>query len=92
MSQFDKLLNKICLLDRNLRYEELRKVLCYYGYEESSPSGGSSHRTFRKKGCCPITIPVHEPIKVTYVEMVKNVIENEESEKEGQSQKSEDMQ
>jgi hypothetical protein len=42
-----------------------------------APKGGSSHCTFRKKGCMPITIPKHEPIKRVYVEMVKKVIESE---------------
>ena len=51
------------------------------------PSGGSSHYTFRKKGCNPITIPKHEPIKVVYVKMVKAIVEadcekrNQEEEK-----------
>ena len=35
---------------------------------------------FEKKGCQPITIPKHEPIKKKYVEMVKQVVENEEAE------------
>ena len=42
-------------------------------------AGGSSHCTFRKAGRNPITIPMHEPIKTVYVEMVKAVIETEES-------------
>ena len=43
----------------------------------NSPSGGSSHYTFRKDGCNPITIPKYEPIKVVYVRMVKAVVESE---------------
>lgn len=78
MSQFDKLLAKIRSLDKNMRFDELKKVLLHYGYTMGAPSSGSSHRTFRKKGCYPITIPIHEPIKVTYVEMVKDVVEGEE--------------
>ena len=31
-----------------------------------------------KKGCMPITIPKHEPIKKVYVEMVKQIVESEE--------------
>lgn len=49
MSQFDKLIQRIQSLDKNLRFEELRKVLERYGYEMSGPSGGSSHKSFRKK-------------------------------------------
>lgn len=55
----------------------IKKVLEYYGYQMSTPKGGSSHYTFRKKGHFPITIPKHEPIKKAYVEMVKQVIERE---------------
>ncbi len=77
MSQFDKLLRRIRSLDRNLRFEELRKILEFYGYTMSGPSSGSSHKTFRKPGCLPITIPQHNPIKRAYVEMVRDIIESE---------------
>lgn len=42
-----------------------------------APNSGSSHCTFRKSGCMPITIPKHEPIKKVYVEMVKKIVESE---------------
>ncbi|MBR6756512.1 MAG: type II toxin-antitoxin system HicA family toxin [Peptococcaceae bacterium] len=77
MSKWDKLLMKICALSKDLRFDELRKVLESYGYEMHSPRGGSSHCTFRKTGCQPITIPRHEPIKTLYVEMVKQIVESE---------------
>lgn len=79
MSKWDKLLARICGLSRDLRFAELRKVLESYGYEMRQPSGGSSHCTFRKAGCAPITIPMHEPIKKVYVMMVKEVVESEVS-------------
>ena len=47
MSQFDKLLQRIRLLDKNLRFEELQKVLEHYGYTMSGPASGSSHKSFR---------------------------------------------
>ena len=77
MSKWDKLLMRICSLSRDLRFEELRKVLENYGYQMYAPRGGSSHYTFRKKGAPPITVPKHEPIKRVYVEMVKNIVESE---------------
>lgn len=57
MSQFEKLILRIQTLDKNLRFDEIRKVLESFGYTMSGPSGGSSHKTFRKKDCYPITIP-----------------------------------
>lgn len=64
-------------MSKDLRFDELRKVLESYGYEINSPKSGSSHYTFRKSGCNPITIPKHEPIKKVYVEMVKQIVESE---------------
>ena len=79
MSKFDKLLQRIRCLDKNMRFDELKKVLEYYGYTMSGPSGGSSHKTFRKPGEMPITIPIHEPIKRAYIELVREVVESEVS-------------
>lgn len=77
MSKWDKLIARICNLSKELRFTELRKVLESYGYEMNAPRRGSSHYTFRKPGCMPLTIPKHEPIKKIYVEMVRQVVESE---------------
>lgn len=79
MSKWDKLIIRIRNLSKDLRFDELRKILESYGYVMTEPRGGSSHFTFRKRGCQPITIPKHEPIKKAYVELVKRVIESEEN-------------
>ena len=78
MSAWDKLLSRILSLNKDLRFDELRRVLEAYGYTVKQPRRGSSHYTFRKPGCMPITIPKDEPIKKTYVEKVKEVVESEE--------------
>lgn len=77
MAKWEKLLARICSLSKDIRFEELQKVLESYGYQLNAPRGGSSHYTFRKQGCQPITIPKHEPIKKVYVEMVKQIVESE---------------
>lgn len=82
MSQFDKLINEILSLSKDLRFDEVRKVLEFFGYTMYAPRGGSSHYTFRKEGCMPITIPKHEPIKKVYVKMVKEIVEAELHDKE----------
>lgn len=82
MSQWDKLLRKILSLSNDVRFKELQKILESYGYKMTAPKSGSSHYTFRKHGCTPITIPKHKPIKKVYVQMVKQVIESEENNNE----------
>ena len=82
MSKWDKLLYRIRNLSSDLRFDELKKVLEEYGYIMNGPRGGSSHYTFRKRGCRTITIPKHSTIKKIYVEMVKNIVESEEKENE----------
>ena len=81
VAQWEKLLAKILSLDKDMRFTELKKVLQSYGYRMTQPKQGSSHYTFRKDGCNPITIPKHEPIKIVYVRMVKEVVESEEKRK-----------
>ena len=64
-------------MSQDVRFDELRKVLESYEYEMNAPRSGSSHCTFRKTGCKPITIPKHEPIKRVYIEMVRQIVESE---------------
>ena len=77
MSSWDKLIMRIQSLSKDLRFSELQKVLESCGYVMKAPRTGSSHYTFRKPGCHPITIPKHEPIKRIYVEMVRAIVESE---------------
>jgi predicted RNA binding protein YcfA (HicA-like mRNA interferase family) len=82
VSKFDKLISEIISESADLRFDELRKVMEYYGYSMSGPRSGSSHYTFRKAGRTPITIPKHTPIKKVYIRMVKEIVEGENDEKE----------
>lgn len=77
MPKWDKLLTRICSLSKDLRFDEPRKILEIYRYQMYAPRSCSSHYTFRKSGCRPITTPKHEPIKKVYAELVKQVIESE---------------
>ena len=80
MSKFDKLVEEILKLNKNLRFEELAKALIKIGYTQHQPKGGSSHYTFRKAGKMPITIPKATPINKAYIEMVRDAILEYESE------------
>lgn len=83
MSKWDKLVSHVCSLSADIRFSELQKILESYGYTMHAPRSGSSHYTFRKPGKSPITIPKHDPIKRIYIEMVREVVEEEnENEKD----------
>jgi predicted RNA binding protein YcfA (HicA-like mRNA interferase family) len=82
MSKWDKLILRIKSLDKNMRFEELQKVLEFYGYQIYAPRGGSSHCTFRKDNEKAITIPKYKPVKVFYVALVKEIVEMEEKKHE----------
>lgn len=82
MSKWDKLILRIKSLDKNMRFEELQKVLEAYGYKMERPKGGGSHCSFRKQRERTITIPRHDTTKTVYVLMVKDVIEKEEKKNE----------
>ena len=77
MSTWDKLLKRLYVLDKNLAYEELAKILNTYGYEAKETKGGSSHITFRKKNCLPVTIPRHGKINIAYIKLVREAVEKE---------------
>ena len=74
MSQWNKLIDEILKLNKNLRFADLSKALTKMGYIKNQPKGGSSHYTFRKAGKLPITIPKSLPINKAYIEMVRNAI------------------
>jgi len=77
MSKWDKLVSRVCSLSADIRFSELQKILESYGYTIHAPRSGSRHYTFRKPGKSPITIPKHDPIKRIYIEMVREVVEEE---------------
>ena len=65
-------------MSKDIRFHEIKNILDSYGYTAYNPSSGSSHWTFRKPGKPPITIPKNNPIKLTYVKLVRDIIESEE--------------
>ena len=52
MSKFDKLLERITSLSKDMRFDELRKVFESYGYTTHSPKGGITHSESTAK--CPL--------------------------------------
>ena len=82
MSKWNKLIERILILDKSLREDELSKAIKKIGYISKQPRGGGSHVTFRKDGRYPITIPKGNPVNIAYIELVRDAVEQYESESE----------
>lgn len=65
MSKKDKLLQSIKNNPKDVRFEDLRKLLMIHGYEVSNTGG--SHWVFRKDGCYDEVVPRKKPVKAYYV-------------------------
>ena len=77
MTKFDKLIQKI-LNEKDVTFEEGRKVLLSLGYSENAPKSGSSHITYRKNGQEKITlVKTQKPLKPYLVKLIKGAIVNE---------------
>ncbi|MCL2697144.1 MAG: toxin HicA [Oscillospiraceae bacterium] len=76
MSKWDKLIEEILKLNRNLRFDDLTKALIKIGYTQNQPKGGGSHYTFRKESCAPVTLPKSKStqIDIVYIRQVREAI------------------
>ena len=79
MSKWKKLVEELYSQNTEIRFEEIRKILENIGYKMKETGSGSSHVTFRKAGCMPVTIPRHKNLKKAYIELVREVVEKEDS-------------
>ena len=73
MTRQEKELERIRNNPTNVRFEDLDRLLSSYGFE--SRSGGGSHYFYKKRGCRPISIPKHKPVKTVYVKKALALIE-----------------
>ena len=75
MSKWEKLIAAILRRDKGLRFDQLYQALEKMGYTAEQPRGGSSHYTFRKPGCMPITLPKQSNMNKAYIELVAKEVE-----------------
>ena len=68
MSKKEKLYQRILRLPKDLRFEELDKVLTACGYELDRTNG--SHAVYMKLDCNPLTIPRVNPVKSYLIRQV----------------------
>lgn len=65
----EKLVEKLNNSPKNVRFEDLEKLLNFMNYFCNKKNTGS-HFVFKKQGCEPLTIPYKKPIKAHYVKLV----------------------
>jgi len=76
MSRKDKLIDAIKNNPKNVRFQDLKKILESIGY--TAVNNGGSHFVFTKDNAISLTIPYKKPVKVVYVKQVIKIIEEEE--------------
>ncbi len=69
MSNIDKLILKMIRQPNEIRFQELAKVLEFYGYTMKTKIG-TSHRQFINQNGNVITIKEENPLKAVYVKDV----------------------
>ncbi|MGJ7045332.1 type II toxin-antitoxin system HicA family toxin [Thermoanaerobacterium thermosulfurigenes] len=78
MSQIEKLFEKIEKNPKNVRYEQLDKILRHFGFGVREPKSGSSHVTyFHPKLADILTVPKDKPfVKEIYVKKALKMIQD----------------
>lgn len=79
MSKKEKLKDKIKNNPKNVSFETLKTLLISEGFALKGVSG--SHYTFSKAGYKNIVLPLHKPMKETYVKEVLKALTRGENEK-----------
>ena len=64
IGKLEKLLQKIKNNPKQVRFEELDKILARAGFERKQPRGGSSHYYYTK-GALKISVPYRQPYILT---------------------------
>ena len=77
MSKKEKLIEAIKNNPKNVKFEDLRKILENLGY--TAVNNGGSHYVFTKENATSLTIPYKKPVKVVYVKQVIKIMEEEEA-------------
>ena len=75
MSNTDKLISRLENNPNNASFDDLKRILEYFGWELRSVRG--SHHKFYKQGSKPIIIPFHKPIKACYTQMIIKAIKEQ---------------
>lgn len=72
MPDIEKLISKIRNQVNNVSFDELEKLLAYFGFDLVRQKG--SHCMFKSEDGRRIVIPRHNPVKAVYVKLVLSLI------------------
>lgn len=75
MGRREKLFITIRNNPKNVRFEDVDRLLVWAGFECRQPKGGSSHFVYRKAGCPLLTVPYRKPLLACYVKKALLYIE-----------------
>lgn len=75
MSRIAKLLQRLLNQPRDLRFEELERILLRCGYSRDRTRG--SHAVYIKAGSPTLTMPIRSPVKSYLVKQVLAAIEDD---------------
>jgi predicted RNA binding protein YcfA (HicA-like mRNA interferase family) len=75
LSRKDKLLQRLLSLPKDVRFDELERVLLWSGYTLDRTRG--SHAIYIKTGHPTLTIPIRSPVKSYLIKQVLDVIEDD---------------
>jgi predicted RNA binding protein YcfA (HicA-like mRNA interferase family) len=75
LSRKEKLRQRLLSLPKDLRFEELEKILLWSGYGLDRNRG--SHAIYFKAGHPTLTIPIKSPVKSYLIKQVLYAIEDE---------------
>lgn len=74
--RLERELKKLCCSDtKNVVYSDIAWVMKRLGFEEKSGKG--SHMKFLKKGCPPLIVPNHKPLKPIYLKLMCKLLEDQ---------------
>lgn len=73
MSSIEKLIDKLKTSPQNASFDDLDKILTYFGYERRN--SGGLHFIYRMKGAPTQTLPRQKQMKICYVKDTLKIYE-----------------
>lgn len=70
-----KIVQRIINNPKDVNFNDVKRLLEFFGYESFQSKRGSSHYVFRKKGVPHICVPKKKPVNVHYVKEIISILD-----------------